>query len=78
MKRSEMVGLINKKLIKSTEGYVNCNLNSFKEISDILLDELEYIGMLPPYNKNHGISNYEIAMGVSTECTHKWEPEDEG
>lgn len=48
MKRSEMVEIINKKLIESTDGYVECNLKSFKEVADILLDEMEYRGMLPP------------------------------
>ena len=36
MKRSEMVEIINKKLISCTYGYVECNLKSFKEVADIL------------------------------------------
>jgi hypothetical protein len=85
MKRNEMVEIINKKLIDSTDGYVECNLKSFKQVADILLDEMEYRGMLPPFDEN--IEESKVGYGaayLSDEEVRlryirhfcKWKPED--
>jgi len=48
MKRSEMVEIINKKLMSSLKCYVGFNMKNCREVADILLDEIEFSNMLPP------------------------------
>ena len=47
------------------------------ELADAILAVFEREGMLPPYNLNHGFSNFDMAMGVPASGTYKWEDEDE-
>ena len=44
-------------------------------IASKILEMVESLGMLPTYNENHGISNYDLAMGQPVEATNKWENE---
>lgn len=56
-----------------------CRKDGFsdKETAGAILDLVEEFGMLPPYNPNHGVSTYYIAMGCSDRLLHRWESEDE-
>jgi hypothetical protein len=71
MKKSEAI----KKMVDIAKHHDGGYLEPY--VADKILEYLEQAGMLPPYNNDHGFSNYDIAMGVSTESLHKWEPEDE-
>ena len=75
MKRSEMVEIINKKLISCTYGYVECNLKSFKEVADILLDEIEYQGMLPPKSLDTTCLKKGLVRGYT--MMFEWDDENE-
>lgn len=70
MKRSEMVKVIyNYKRV--------CVPWDDWEFAEGLLEQLELMGMLPPYNENHGIDNFNLAMGQPVSATYNWEPEEE-
>ena len=71
MKKSEAIMEISSNLWGK-----NIPTNS-KELAELVILLSEDLGMLPPYNKNHRISNYAIAMGVSYKETYCWEPEDD-
>lgn len=74
MKRSEMVKILEEAVMDNQDYAVDTGPTC---AYDVVLEELEKAGMLPPYNKNHGVDNYSLAMGVPTERTYNWEPEDE-
>lgn len=69
MKRSEMVKIL-------ADTMVTRRREDAMAEADFTLRLLERNGMLPPYNDNHGVSNYDLAMGRAVEATHNWESED--
>ena len=71
MKRSEMLKKI--KALGESDDYYSW----YYITPERILEMVESLGMLPPYNENHGISNYDLAMGQPVEATNKWENEDE-
>ena len=49
------------------------DLDNLGAIADFVVAMAEEKGMLPPYNENHGISDYDLAMGQPVEATNNWE-----
>ena len=86
MKRSEMVMVAAKAMYRRHVDAIkakhpgcsyNISVAQFYKDAKFMMNAIEEAGMLPPYNENHGISNYDLAMGQPVEATNKWENEDE-
>lgn len=74
MKRSDLINILAEYLSSGGILYETVHVDN---ITYDILNLIEKAGMLPPYNKNHGIDDYTLAMGVGTRRTYYWEPEDE-
>ena len=68
MKRSKVVNYIANMFYEQ-----NVDPEEADELGEQVLSRLEELGMLPPYNENHGISDYDLAMGQPVEATNNWE-----
>lgn len=78
MKKSQMINLISRTLGNLSEAVMSNKLKA-----DIILDEIEKAGMLPPSVLFHSTGEYEKAKNIVQEClsdydaSSEWESENE-